>query len=160
LNFVGTLAVPYNHTSYGLAFDEQVKPEIPGRETREIRYSWVDTIETKEPCIVPPAASKPDALKTLGLTFLEQIRESEKQAIESAADIVYVIGWSVPKTDTDQRTLIRESMRRKAPRKLVVVNLGAQLTYFCEVAELFGVAMKDMTIYNSAFSDFVEDTMR
>jgi hypothetical protein len=46
LNFIGTLAVPYRHTPYGLAFDEQVKPEIPGRNSGEIRY-WADSMDIK-----------------------------------------------------------------------------------------------------------------
>jgi len=157
LNFIGTLASPYKHTRYGLAFEQQ-KPEIPGMDSGEVRY-WADINDFKEPCIVPPVLSKPEALKALGLTFLEQVRDAEKQAIESA-DTIFVIGWSIPKTDSEQGTLIRESMRRRALRQLVVVNLGAQLSYFSAVADLFGVAVEDLKIYNAGFSEFVEDRFR
>jgi len=51
-------------------------------------------------------------------------------------------------------------MRRKPLRQLVVVNLGAKLTYFSDVADLFGVAIQDMKIYNAGFSEFVEDAIR
>jgi hypothetical protein len=112
-----------------------------------------------EPCIVPPVASKPDALKALGLTFLERLRDAEKRAIESA-EIVYIIGWSIPKTDVDQRTLIRESIRGSALQQLVVVNRGAPPSYFADVADVFGVGINDITIYNDGFCEFAEDTIR
>jgi hypothetical protein len=158
LNFIGTLAVPYEHTPYGLAFDEQVELELPGRDSKEVRY-WAEAMDFKEPCIVPPAASKPDALKALGLSFLEGLRDAEKQAIKSA-DMVYIIGWSIPKTDEDQRTLIRESTRGKALQQLVVVNRGAPPSYFSDVADLFGVDISDLKIYNNGFCEFAEDTIR
>jgi len=157
LNFIGTLAIPYTHTRYGLAF-EQGKPEIPGTDSGDVVY-WADIIDSKEPCIIPPVLSKPEALKALGLTFLARARDVERQAIESA-DTIFVIGWSIPKTDSDQRTLIRESIHRKALRQLVVVNLGAQLAYFSDVADLFGVGIEDLKIYNAGFSEFVGDTVR
>lgn len=65
LNFIGTLALPYRHTRYGLAF-EQRTPEIPGIDSGEVRY-WADAADNREPCIVPPVTSKPDALNALVL---------------------------------------------------------------------------------------------
>jgi len=157
LNFIGTLALPYIHTRYGLAFEER-EPEIPGMNSGEVRY-WADATDDREPCIVPPVTSKPDALRALGLTFLERVREAEKQALK-ATDVVYVIGWSIPQTDTDQRALIRECMRCKPPRQVVVVNRGAPLGYFSGVAELFGVGLDQMEIFNDGFCDFVENAIR
>jgi hypothetical protein len=156
LNFIGTLAIPYRHTPYGIAFDEK-PPEIPRMDSGDVCY-WAGGEGCKEPCIVPPVASKPDALKALGLTFLEGLRDAEKQAIKSA-DIVYIIGWSIPKTDEDQRTLIRESTHGKALQQLVVVNRGAPPSYFVDVADLFGVDINDMKIYNNGFCEFAEDTI-
>ena len=157
LNFIGNLKIPYTHTKYGLSFEEG-KPEIPGKDSGEVRY-WTDTTDFKEPCIVPPVASKPEALKELGLSFLEGLREAEKQAIESA-DTVYVIGWSIPETDDDQMDLIRSSMCGRLLRKLVVVNLAARLCYFSKAADLFGVTIDKMTIHNAGFCEFVEAALR
>lgn len=158
LNFIGELALPYKHTQYGIAFEPR-DPEILRTESGELCYWSRSEDRQREPCIVPPVASKPAALKALGLTFLEGFRTAEKQAIESA-DVVYIIGWSIPKTDEDQRNLIRESRSGKAPRQLVVVNRGASPDYFSDVADLFGVDINDMKIYNAGFCEFVEDTAR
>ena len=51
-------------------------------------------------------------------------------------------------------------MRRKTLRQVVVVNLGAPLSYFSEVANLFGLAIDEMTIYNAGFCDFGENAIR
>jgi len=51
-------------------------------------------------------------------------------------------------------------MRGKALQQLAVVNLVAQLTYFSDVADLFGVAVEDMKIYNDGFPEFVQGTIR
>ncbi len=157
LNFIGNLRIPYTHTKYGLAFEEG-RPQIPGMDSGEVRY-WTDTTEVEEPCIVPPVASKPEALKELGLSFLEELREAERQAIE-LADAVYVIGWSIPETDDDQMDLIRKSVPGKLLRKLVVVNLAARLCYFSRVADLLGVTIDKMILHNAGFCEFVESTIR
>ena len=155
LNFIGRLAIPYgNPAPYGYPFEPK-EPEIPRADSGDVCY-WDGGDPTKEPCIVPPVASKPDALRALGLTFLDGIRDAEKRAI-SSADAVYILGWSIPQTDEDQRNLIRESIRGQGLEQLVVVNRGAPTDYFLGVADLFGVNLKDIRIYNDGFCEFVEE---
>jgi hypothetical protein len=155
LNFIGRLVIPYGDPGpYGHPFETK-EPEIPRADSGDVCY-WDGGDPTKEPCIVPPVASKPDALKVLGLTFLDGIRDAEKRAI-SSADEVYIIGWSIPQTDEDQREMIRESIRGRTLQQLVVVNRGAPPAYFFGVADLFGVDIKDMKIYNNGFCDYVEE---
>lgn len=70
---------------------------------------------------------------------LADVLALESQALESTHE-VWVIGWSVPQTDRDQRALIRAAVaRRSRPiERLVVVNLNAPDDYFTDVAGLFG----------------------
>jgi hypothetical protein len=155
LNFIGRLVIPYGDPGpYGHPFETK-EPEIPRADSGDVCY-WDGGDPTKEPCIVPPVASKPDALKVLGLTFVDGIRDAEKRAI-SSADEVYIIGWSIPQTDEDQREMIRESIRGRTLQQLVVVNRGAPPAYFFGVADLFGVDIKDMKIYTNGFCDYVEE---
>jgi hypothetical protein len=86
-------------------------------------------------CIIPPT----DPAKRVNLGFIEKTRCLERLAIESA-DEVYVLGWSMPETDQDQRSLIGQALteRRAALRRLIVVNKeDAGADYFDRIQNLF-----------------------
>jgi hypothetical protein len=109
------------------------------------------------PFRVDPVILTPRSAKTPKREFLVKVREQEEQAI-SSADEVYVLGWSIPRTDTDQECLIRNaiSKRTTAFRRVTVVNLRADVEYFKRVKDIFGAADQALEICNSGFREFIE----
>jgi hypothetical protein len=103
------------------------------------------------PCILPPTFSK-----LTDLPLLRAVRNQEQEAIKNVEEI-YVLGWSVPKTDQDQESLIRSAIasRSKAISAVTVVNQGAPPEYFQRIADLFGVEKGHLKIFNAGFCDFV-----
>lgn len=69
---------------------------------------------------------------------------------------MYILGWSIPETDSDQVELIRssvgDSLRRL--RRLTVVNRAAGAEYYNRVASLFHVDRSSLRVFNSGFCDF------
>lgn len=102
--------------------------------------------------LVPPLPAKKGSFD-----FIEKILALEREALREA-DEVYILGWSMPKTDTDQVCLVSDTMRqRRQPLQgLTVVNLGAQVDYFDRVATAFGVDPSAMKVFNAGFCDFAE----
>lgn len=96
--------------------------------------------------IIAPEAGK------VGLT---DILALEKDALEKA-DEVWVLGWSVPITDLDQRSLIQQAVKNRTRPidHLVVVNLKEPDSYFENVAHLFGVSPSAVERYNRGFLCF------
>lgn len=96
--------------------------------------------------IAPPSPNKP--------LVLQQALDDEATAIQSA-DEVFVIGYSLPRTDADQRNLIQEAVeRRKKPvESLTIVNYQAGTQYFRDTRELF--RPRSTREFNAGFADFV-----
>jgi len=121
---------------------------VPLTESHEIRYwgsrepfQYLRLPDEGTPLnwwlyIVPPT----EAAKRGGPSFLADIRAKEIQAIRSA-DEVYILGWSIPETDSDQVELIRSSVgdSLRKLRRLTVVNRAAGPEYYNRVAGLFHV---------------------
>jgi hypothetical protein len=103
--------------------------------------------------IVPPVGAE----KSQSQLFIKEVRKREEEAIVEA-DEVYLIGWSLPKTDKDQEALVKCSVsRRPHPiRSMTVVNHGAEPAYFRRVGDVFGVGISSMRIHNDGFRAFVE----
>lgn len=102
------------------------------------------------PCIVPPLSPK-----LSDLPFLKEIQKREQEATKNAHEI-YVLGWSVPETDEDQKQIIRSAIAKSAP-VVTVVNRDATPEYFESVANLFDVDKNQLTIFNAGFGDFVAE---
>jgi hypothetical protein len=104
-----------------------------------------------EPVILTPrSAKKPER------EFLAKIREQEEEAICSAEE-VFILGWSIPRTDIDQECLIRNAVsKRAAPfRRVTVVNRDAGVDYFKRVKDIFEVGGQSLLrICNSGFEEF------
>jgi len=165
LNWLVPYKVPYQHGSYGLEL--QPGPVIvPLTMSGELRY-WPSTGNfqpVKCPgdsphdvgiCILPPIAGK-----QAPLPFLKATHELQTRGIREAS-ACYVIGWSMPATDTDQESLIRCAIQGRATEleKVIVVNRGERPEYFERVASVFGVASNKLTIFNCGFRDFVQQTL-
>lgn len=104
-----------------------------------------------EPVIVTPrGAKKADRL------FLRETRDKEEAAVLDAEE-VYLLGWSVPRTDADQECMIRTmvSKRAKPFRQVTVVNFSAGADYYARVQEIFGVERSVVRTYNAGFRNFV-----
>ncbi len=103
-----------------------------------------------EPCILTPRTAK-----RANRDFLRKVRDREEEAIQMA-DQVFVLGWSIPKTDQDQETLIRCSVakRGKPIESLVAVNYRAGAPYYFRVAEIFDLKSDAVQVYDSGFIDF------
>jgi hypothetical protein len=161
LNWLVPLKVPYVTGSGGMQFE---KDPVVVPITAEHKLRYVSSTETFKyvrfpegdlsidvsPCILPPVRSK-----FSDLPFLQEIREHELEAIKKANEI-YVLGWSVPRTDHDQDCLIRTAIsgRSKALSSVTVVNQGAPPEYFERIADLFGVERGYLKIFNAGFCDF------
>ena len=135
---------------------------IPTTPTGEARYvlstdthQWVQ--RSDGPFLVEPVLLTPCRAKTPTRKFLAGIREQEEVAIRSA-DEVYVLGWSIPRTDTDQEQLIRDAIsKRTTPlARVTAVNLNAGVEYFRRVQQTFGVDGGSLRVCNSGFRQFVE----
>src|SRR5208337_1662701 len=102
--------------------------------------------------LIPPAEGKRSSL-----SFIQRILDIERQVVRDA-DEIYILGWSMPQTDTDQVRLIGDAVRqRSAPLKnLTVVNRGAQIDYFGRVASTFGIERREVRVFNEGFFDFVQ----
>ena len=100
--------------------------------------------------IIPPTESK-----TRKLRFVRSIRDQEKDALKTA-DEVYVIGWSMPETDSDQTCLIKTSVahRDQPIERVTVINYGAPPDYFARIGNIFGVDQSRLRVHNAGFNSY------
>jgi hypothetical protein len=87
--------------------------------------------------LIPPADSK-----IRDFEVVKSVRRQEEEAYQTA-DEVYVIGWSMPSTDSEQVEIIEESFkkRRKPIERVTVINYNAESNYFDRVGKICGVDM-------------------
>jgi hypothetical protein len=95
--------------------------------------------------IAPPSPQKPEVLR--------QAKSAEFDSL-AAADEVFVLGYSFPKTDRDQLELVRTAIKeRETPiRRATVVNFNAPKEYFDETEALLKPC--EMRCFNEGFADF------
>jgi hypothetical protein len=101
--------------------------------------------------IVPPQDTAAESSEP---AYLSAMWPSCREALESADDIL-IIGWSMPFTDKCEVKRIGCALaeRTNAPR-VAVVNLNADYGYFMRVAEVCGVPVSELVIFNDGFADF------
>ena len=104
-----------------------------------------DLARAVEILIAPPSPRKPQ--------IMQQAISEEFEAI-GAADEVFVLGYSVPRTDQDQWNLISRAVRRRKTkiRILTVVNFNASVEYFDDIRELF--QPQTSRTFNDGFAAF------
>ena len=154
LNWLAPHEFDNNKNSWVLREDPLI---VPLTESQHLRY-WgsIETfvhaafpggdrprIHDVMPYIVPPTPTKP---------IFANIWQQEREAVREANEI-YVIGWSIPKTDEDQICLIRQAAgeRTKAFDSITVINKAAKPEYFRRVASTFRVGESDLQIFNAGF---------
>jgi hypothetical protein len=161
LNWLVPYVTPYVRTPQGLKFLD-VPPILPLTAKGAIRY-WCSSHNFQKlalpgelatevgVCILPPSQAKRSEL-----SFVRASREAEATALASA-DEVFVVGWSVPETDSDQQELIGHAIaaRSKPLERVTIVNWKAPDTYFDKLARLFQVDSRLLRKCNSGFIDFV-----
>jgi len=134
---------------------------VPLEEDGALRYfpttnlpPWVQ-LANELPINVEPVILTPRGAKKPDRQFLRVVREQEEVAVLEA-DEVYVLGWSIPRTDTDQECLIRSMVgKRGRPfKRVTVVNASAGVEYFRRVEDIFGVDRGAVRAYNAGFRDF------
>ena len=116
------------------------------RSTNTFNYAqWNNDLPRDfEILIAPPTPDKQPVM--------QNILEQEKEAL-AAADEIFLLGYSLPRTDTDQRDLIKRALRgNKSLGQLIIVNYGADDSYFRDMSELFGC---EATRFNEGFLKFV-----
>ena len=108
------------------------------------------------PFLVEPVILTPRGAKKPARQFLARVREQEEEAIGSA-DEVYILGWSVPRTDGDQECLIRSTVAKRVRpfKQVTVVNLHAGVEYFRRVKDIFWTESQILRVFNSGFEEFV-----
>jgi hypothetical protein len=101
--------------------------------------------------IAPPSPQKPEVL-----------RRAKSDEFDSlvAAEEIFVLGYSFPRTDRDQLELVRTAIKeRKAPiRRATVVNFKAPKEYFDETEAL--LKPREMRCFNGGFVDFAVNALR
>jgi hypothetical protein len=104
--------------------------------------------------LVPPTSAKKS-----GLATINTIRHKVAQALQEA-DEIYVIGWSMPKTDEDQMQFINDAMKsRTTPlQRLTVVTYSPAVDYIDRIAATFQVPRASITVFNEGFVPFVNAT--
>jgi hypothetical protein len=120
---------------------------------------WVQ-LPSQEPITgVEPVLLTPRTAKRPDRPFLRVVREREEAAILEA-DEVFILGWSIPRTDTDQECLIRYMVgKRPQPfQRVTAINYSADADYYLRVAEIFGVDRNAVRTFNAGFREFVEST--
>ncbi len=97
--------------------------------------------------------------KDTNLPLLSSIRDMEIAALEKA-DEVFVLGWSMLASDTDQTNLIQRAVsRRKRPfSRVVVVNLHPKSNYYRRIAKAFGVSQQMIARYEEGVLDFLSNS--
>lgn len=118
------------------------------RLPRELSPTIGATMEA-EPMILTPRCSKsPDR------QFLHALRARQEAAIQEA-DEVYVLGWSIPRTDLDQECVIRSMVRKRAKpfQRVTAVNFHADFDYYARVQDLFGVGRSALRTHNGGFDE-------
>ena len=105
---------------------------------------------------VGPGIIVPLRRKNATLAILKQVRQQEFNAVTQANE-AFVLGWSMPSTDEDQRSLIRHacSLRGKPFERLVIVNLNQPAEYFEHVADTFLMEYSTAEIWNDGFQDYL-----
>jgi hypothetical protein len=134
---------------------------IPLCEDGALRYlpttdlpPWVQ-LPNELPVSVEPVILTPRGAKKPDRQFLHATREQEEKAILES-DEVYVLGWSIPRTDTDQECLIRSAAEKRDQsfQCVTVVNHFAGVDYYRRVQDIFGVERGALRTYNAGFRDF------
>jgi hypothetical protein len=160
LNWLVPHKVPYVYSPNGLVLEDG-KVIVPLTATRELRY-WYKSDDFQYVCCgdelpsdVAPCIIAPVSAKSSSLSFIKETRSKVSQAIKDA-DEIYVLGWSMPKTDEDQERVIRCAVneRHATVERITVVNRGASPDYFERVASVFGVEKSQLRVFNSGFHEF------
>jgi hypothetical protein len=138
---------------------------LPLEDTGTIRYMpttnlppWFQ-LPGDVPINVEPVIVTPRGAKKVDRPFLREVMDLEAAAIFDAEE-VYILGWSVPRTDNDQESLIRAivSKRPKPFRNVTVVNFLANTDYYERVRQIFGVERGSLQTYNAGFRSFVANS--
>ena len=109
------------------------------------------------PYPVEPGIIAPVKRKDANLSIFKDIRNEEVVAIRDAGEAL-VLGWSMPQSDDDQTSLIRHAVTlRNAPlQRVVAVNRNQTPEYFERVADVFGVPLDRVEVWNDGFGDYVD----
>lgn len=85
---------------------------------------------------------------------LSSCRRSAPLDAVSKADEIFVIGYSFPKTDDDQSSLIRDAVRARKMTisRLTIINYNAPLEYIENIRSL--LQPETVVIFNDGFADF------
>jgi hypothetical protein len=165
LNWLAPLELPYRQSPTGLIpKDESIV--VPLTTAGELRYccstetfQWV-SIGCDNPQDVSPIILPPTSAKRSSLSFLDRIEAEELEAIRNA-DEVYILGWSLPKTDEDQEHLISSAVeeRQASVERVTVINRNGPPEYFERIACVFGVKRSQLRIFNAGFVEFVAESI-
>jgi hypothetical protein len=147
----------------GKGRDARRLPVIATTLTGDVRYvgvtephSGVRFPTSWRPVSVTPLIVPPMSTKDTSLPMLRRIRDMETAAIEGA-DEVFLFGWSMIASDTDQKKLIHRavSRRRRPFSRIVVVNLNPTENYYRRIATTFGVSRRAIVRFDHGLLDFL-----
>lgn len=120
----------------------------------DFRNGTVPSLSSKSDLMIfiaPPLEEKIGYMK-----FIQEVKESECNAFIEA-DEIYIIGWSMPATDEDQRSLIQSSMKKRAKKikNICVINYNADPDYFHRISEVFDINENKLSVFNNGFEDYL-----
>ena len=116
---------------------------------QHVAFARGGRIGNVQPLIIPPTYDK-----LTDLPFLLNVRKQADNALREASE-VYVLGWSMPATDTDHQKRIRQVIetRDKPFRRLVLVSRNMSPDDVARISQTFG--MSRIELHNDGFSEFV-----
>jgi len=146
--------MPFTDGPTTVRIDRQGRPEYVS--TLE---DWPRVVAPEEHCPghdVAPGIIVPLRRKHADLEILEQVRKREFTAVTQACE-AFVLGWSMPLSDEDQRSLIRHgcSLREEPFERLTIVNLNQPPEYFERVADTFIMEYSSVETWNDCFQDYL-----
>ena len=146
--------MPFDDGPTVVRLDEDGHPEYVGTLPDWARVLLPDA---GLPHHVEPGIIAPLKRKDANLPIFKQIRTAEVAAVTDADD-AFVLGWSMPLSDDDQSCLIRYAVSlRNAPlRRVVAVNRNQPPEYYERVADVFGVPLERVEVWNDGFADYVD----
>lgn len=108
------------------------------------------------PTTVAPGIIAPLRRKDAQIPVFVKSRSEEFDAVRTA-DEAFILGWSLPVTDEDQRCLIGYAvqLRSKPFQRVVVINLNQPPEYFDRIAGTFGVPRSAVEVWNAGFADYL-----
>ena len=145
-------SMPFGGGPVTVRLDDNGRPEYVRTTINWPKVKYPQQLPTD----VAPGIIAPLRRKDAQIPIFVKSRSEEFDAVR-IADEAFVLGWSLPLTDEDQRCLIGYAvqLRAKPFQRVVVINLNQPPEYFDRIARTFGVPRSAVEVWNAGFKDYL-----